>query len=267
MGKVISSENLTKHHIKKFQFTSLGIKEEKNSFDHTLFSQNNNKEEENITEEINADKVATMQDNSVSSSKKEADTLLQKIETLTNQNISIEMELETLKKELNEKIEEATKKAYEQGHKEGVKETQETLQEHNDTLNMQLVKSVTLLDEQVQKVDSFLSDIKEELIGAASIIAKKVIKKELETHSHEVAKSLAQEFLQDLKEATAITLKVNPEDASYLNKEFKAEKNIKIDPDDAINKGGIIILSDIGNIDGNIDTRVEKAIALIKREG
>ncbi len=262
MGKIIANDKLSEHSVKKFEFSSLEIEEDKTPFDTTLFSDASMQEstittEETVIEEIKQENESTP----------EGDDLLQKIDTLTSQNITLEMELESLKKEFDEKLHVGTESAYKKGHEEGIKETQETLQEHNDDLNIQLLKSITSLDETVQKLDTFLDAIEDDLVEASAIIAKKIIKKELEEHSHEVAINLAKTFLQDLKEASSITLKVNPKDASYIQEHFKTEKNIKIDADDAINKGGIIILSDIGNIDGNIQTRLEKAMALIEREG
>ena len=257
MGKVIDSSKLDEHHVKKFQFASLEVNDEtKEPFNHALFSTPQAAQEASEIEE--EEKPQTTH---------EADSLLQKIEYLSSENIRLESELKTLQKEVEEKINSTRTEAYEEGRAEGIKETQATLQEQSDDHNIQLIKSITALDEQIQKQEIFFNDSKDELIEAASIIAKKIIKKELEEHSQIVAKKLADAFLDDLKEASAITLKVNPKDAQYIEEQFKARKNIKIDADDAINKGGIIILSDIGNIDGNIDTRIEKAIALIKREG
>lgn len=256
MGKVIDSDKLDEHHVKKFEFTSLDVKEEeKTPFNKALFS------DEEIAEPPKNIEEPPSEENS------EADELLKKIEELTTENITLQTELETLKKEFDEKLKSSSELAYEKGKVEGIKDTQETLQEHNDELNIQLIKSITTLDEQIQKHEEFFTSSNDELVEVSTVIAKKIIKKELAEHSEVVAKELADTFIKDLKEASAITLKVNPKDAQYIQEHYKDNKNITIDADDAINKGGIIILSDIGNIDGNISTRVEKAIALIKREG
>ncbi len=256
MGKVIDSDKLDEHHVKKFQFASLEVNQEKKeSFNHALFS--DHKESEEVAQETKETSVDT----------KEADELLQKIEYLSGENIRLETELETHQKEFENKITLQREEAYEKGKVEGIKETQTTMQEHNDEHNIQLIKSITALDEQIQKHEAFFNSCESELVDASTIIAEKIIKKELEENSKIIAKKLADTFVDDLKEASTITLKVNPKDAQYIEEHYKERKNIKIDADDAINKGGIIILSDIGNIDGNIDTRVQKAIALIKREG
>ncbi len=255
MGKIIDADKLNEHHVKKFQFTALAVNQEKKEpFNPTLFTDN---------EEV----IESTQEEEKPKNNNEADALLQKIEHLSSENIRLETELETLKNEFDERVTKEREEAYEKGKVEGIKDTQETLQEHNDELNIQLIKSITALDEQIQKHEEFFTSCKDELVEASTIIAEKIIKKELEDHSEIVAKKLADTFINDLKEASTITLKVNPKDARYIEEHYKEKKNIKIDADDAINKGGIIILSDIGNIDGNIDTRVEKAIALIKREG
>ena len=262
MGKIIANDKLNEHSVKKFEFASIEVEEDKSTFDASIFSEKGMKESYHPMEE-----TPIAEKNQEQDTPSDGDTLLQKIDTLTSHNITLEMELETLKKEFDAKLHESTETAYKTGHEKGVKETQETLQEHNDDLNIQFLKSITTLDEAVQKLDTFLNSIEDDLVEASSIIAKKIIKKELEENSHEVAINLAKTFLEDLKEASTITLKVHPKDAAYIEEHFKTEKNIKIDADDAINKGGIIILSDIGNIDGNIQTRLEKAMALIEREG
>ena len=254
MGKIIDADNLNEHQVKKFEFAALDTLEEK-----VVFNPKNLSQEETIQKEVSQEKKREKTP--------DINALLQKIDTLTEENITHSMNLETLEKKFEEKLKIATEEAYQKGKEEGVKDTQETLQEHNDDLNIQLVKSITLLEEQLQIHDTFIASLKDELTEVSIIIAKKIIKKELEENSHKVALTLANSFIKDLKEANTITLKVNPKDAHYIEEHFKEQKSIMIDADDAINKGGIIILSDIGNIDGSINTRIEKAIALIKREG
>ena len=258
MGKVINENNLNQHEIKKFEFAALEVVQEDTSdFNPTNFTQ----------QTPDTTKIKVTEENNNSEKSPDIDALLQKIDTLSDENIKTEIRLETLQKEFDEKIKSSTEEAYQKGKEEGVKDTQQTLQEHSDDLNIQLVKSITALEEQLQSQVTFLNAIEDELVETSTLIAKKIIKKELEENSHKVALTLAKTFLKDLKEASSITLKVNPKDAHYIQEHFKEQKTIMIDADDAINKGGIIILSDIGNIDGNIDTRIEKAIALIEREG
>ena len=54
-----------------------------------------------------------------------------------------------------------------------------------------------------------------------------------------------------------IIIKVNPIDFDYLNNIFTNNQNIKIKGDDAIQKGGVVIISDNGNVDGNVMSRYQ----------
>jgi len=246
MGKIIDADNLDAHHVKKFSFASLEVDEAgKSSFDTSLFSEEGIQETSSHPQE---DVIPKKEE-----PKSDITELLEKIEHLTNENITLSSTLESLEKEFDQKLKEQSEAAYQKGKEEGMKDSQETLQEHHDDLSMQLVKSITTIDEQLQQHKTFLENVKSELVEASIIIAQKIIKKELEEKSQEIARILADTFLEDLKEASEITLKVNPKDANFIKEHYHDRKNIKIEADDAINKGGIIILTDIGNIDGNID--------------
>ena len=52
-------------------------------------------------------------------------------------------------------------------------------------------------------------------------------------------------------------IKVNPIDFHYLNNMLKNNQNIEIKDDDTIQKGDIVIISDNGNIDGNVMSRYQ----------
>ncbi len=107
---------------------------------------------------------------------------------------------------------------------------------------------------------------RKELISVALDIAKEVIQKEVSEHSEEIAYNLAKALMEDIKEATEIQIKANPKDAKYLKK--KNLNNVEILEDDAVKEGGVVIISDIGNIDAEIFQRF-KAIkeAILEGDG
>jgi len=67
-----------------------------------------------------------------------------------------------------------------------------------------------------------------------------------------------------LKDAKSIKLKVNPKDLESLKERYSTIENIRVDGDSAITEGGVVVLSDAGNLDGNISTRLEKVKNLIE---
>jgi flagellar assembly protein FliH len=254
MGDIINSEESTNVTIQKYQFGKLDLGEnEKSTFDTNIFKDYSTDSTEDKIEE----------------KEKEPDNqsaeLLEKIELLTSQIVTLQMDLENKEKENQQKLEDEIKKAFEDGKVEGIKETSETFQNENDDLKSQLVRSITILDEKTSSIDKSFKNIEEDLVESAILIAKKVIKKEIENNSVKVTKSIASALIETLKNSTNLTLKVNLHDYKEISEYFNGD-SIMIVADEAISRGGVIILSDDANIDGTISTRLEKAMELIGKE-
>lgn len=84
-----------------------------------------------------------------------------------------------------------------------------------------------------------------------------MIAAEISTNSAKIASSLARTLLQDLSQNTQVTLKVFPGDLEDIKESLKDLNYVILEADQAIAKGGIVILSSEGNIDGDIFTRFE----------
>jgi len=91
-----------------------------------------------------------------------------------------------------------------------------------------------------------------------------VILKEVKHSSSEIASELSKNLMEELKDAKNIKLKVNPKDYDALKEIYSSIENIRVDSDSAITEGGVVILSDVGNLDGNIYTRLDKVKNLIE---
>ena len=175
------------------------------------------------------------------------------------------MKLEDDEKSHQLALKEEKKSAFDEGKTEGIKETNEALQNESDDLKSQLVRSITLLQEQKEHLDTLFKNVEEDLVESAIIIAKKVIKKELEIDSTAIAKSIAKSLIQTLKSTAEITLKINKIDFDEISEHFNGDL-IKIEADEAVSRGGVIIISNDTNIDGTLKTRLDKAIELIGKE-
>ncbi len=253
MNNIINSENSNETTIKKYEFNKLKI----NDSDYSVFDENIFKES---TKDIEKEELIEPDKQPEASTE-----LLEKIDILTSQIVTLQMELESQKKSSDEKLELDTKNSYELGKEEGIKETTNALQNESDDLKTQLIKSITLLDEQKNQLDDMFRNIEEDLVQSAILIAKKVIKKEIERDSANIAKSIASSLIDTLKNATMVKIKVNPVDFKQISEHFNQD-SIKIEEDIAIAVGGVVILSDTTNIDGTISTRLNKAIDLIGKE-
>ncbi len=187
-----------------------------------------------------------------------AETFLQKIDELSSSLIKMEMQMERQQADFNARLEEEKKRAYDDGVAAATSELEASYRAKFEESEKVLVSSVKKLEETVGVYEGKLSDIERELGKTAVSIAEQVIKKEVNENSSKVALALVRELLSKLKDASKIKIKVSKQDAEYLKSALAGESKVTIEEDDAIQRGGIVVLSDIGNLDGNINARFLK---------
>ncbi|MBZ7953471.1 flagellar assembly protein FliH [Campylobacter sp. W0018] len=192
--------------------------------------------------------------------------LLKKTDEMSSNIIKLQMQIESQENEFNNRLNSELENAKEKFSKEGYEQAKIEFQKELDELKDKYLKSVSKLEEACVKLNSFIEKNEKELADTAIDIAKEVIIKELENNSSKIAYALAQNLVSELKGATAIEIKVNSNDYDYLKEHFSEFKHIKISLDDAINKGSVIILSDAGNIESNLNSRLTKIKKMINNE-
>ncbi|ECK1947356.1 flagellar export apparatus, cytoplasmic ATPase complex, FliH component [Campylobacter lari] len=184
--------------------------------------------------------------------------LLKKTDEMSGNIIKLQMQIESQEAEFNNRLNAELEHAKEKFTKEGYEQAQKNFESELEALKEKYLKSVEKLENTVQNLNEFLSKNEKELADTAVIIAKEVIAKELEENSSLIALNLAKELMSELKNATKIELKLNPDDFEYVKTHLQEQSNIKFSLDDAINKGSILILSDAGNIESNLNNRLQK---------
>ena len=178
--------------------------------------------------------------------------LLAKIEELSNNIVSSQMSFEKQIEECKKSIEIEKQRAFEEGYKKGIEEAKKNCEAEFEEKKRLLEESISKIDKINEIFEEKILSIEKELISVALDIAKEVIQKEISKESSEIAYNLAKSLMEDIKEATKIKIKVNPKDAEYLKGKFE---NVEIIPDSAVKEGGVVIISDLGNIDGEIMER------------
>jgi len=269
MKTVISEENTYGHVINKYNFKVLSTSstdENKNK------TQNKTQSDDEFvvgagvsspssTETSSLNEAPEIEsENTLSKSSKDEliESLLQKTDEMSSNFIKMQMKIEAKDEEHKLALIEAKKEAFEEGRDEGIKEAQELVQEEHKNLVTQFSNSVLTLEESTKEFSTSIEGIKEELINAAIDIAKEVVLVDISENSSLIASTLAQELIQQIQSSSEVTIKVNPEDKVVLEQSLGTLENVKIISDNAVNKGGVIILSDAGNIDGNIMKRFER---------
>lgn len=157
--------------------------------------------------------------------------------------------------DLQNKSLEREKTAKEEGIKEGKMMADLELKKDIEMEREKIGSSILKLDSAIESTKSQIEKLESELSSIALDIAKEVIVKEISVDSAKIAASIAKELLKSMSGNLNVIIKVNPADFEFLNNLAKGKEHIKIKSDDAIAKGGVVIISENGNVDGNIMSR------------
>jgi len=199
-------------------------------------------------------------EHSLSKSSKDSliESLLQKTDEMSSNFIKMQMNLESKDADHAKALEEQRVKTFEEGKAEGKKIAQESADEAHKAMIEQYTASVNTLELSTKEFSNSIEGIKEELINATIDIAKEVILVELSEHSNEIVSILASDLIEQIQTSSAVTIKVNAHDKVALEEKLGTLDNIKILSDNAVSRGGVVVLSDAGNIDGDIMKRFER---------
>ncbi len=254
MAVVISKKSTDSHIIDKYKFKVLSFGgHEKNEQEYTSENSTNvEKEQENSLEDVHSHEIS-------SSSKDElVESLLKKTDEMSSNFIKLQMRLEEKEEEFKIELEKVKEEAYNQGLKDAKEKLLNEQENQLENTIEQFTKSINTLDESATEFKNSLNKIENELVNAAIDIAKEVILVELDKNSSDIAVRLSSELIEDLKESAKITLKVNPKDHTKVSEKIGKLENIDIISDSAISPGGVIAISDSGNIDSEIMKRYER---------
>ncbi len=252
MAVVISSTSLEAHDVNKYNFkiissaaSQVGINENEGSI---------------LTDTSEKKRITDVDSSALSSSSKESliESLMQKTDEMSSNFIKLQMKLEAKEEEYKASLEKAKEEAFAEGVAAGQAKANEELARSSTQGLEQFAESVKKLDLSAQEFNVALEGIKSQLIVAALDISQEVVKVELQENSNEVAKKLSEELLQDLQTASKVTLKVNPANHGAISEKTGNLENVAVVSDSAISEGGVIVISDAGNIDSQIQKRFER---------
>ena len=261
MQTVISHTNKSTHVISKYNFKVLPISVNNESAvsksDDGFVSGLSSRSSSDTASENIEESSSVETPNSLSKSSKDAliESLLEKTDAMSSNFIKMQMKLESKDEEYKLALVEAKKEAFEEGRVAGVKEAEEMVQTEHASLMKQFSSSVETLDKSTQEFSASIEGIKEELIHAAIDIAKEVILVEVSANGKQIASTLAQNLITEIQTSSQVTIKVNPNDKVAIEQSLGTLENVKIISDNAVHNGGVVILSDAGNIDGDIMKR------------
>ncbi len=249
MDVVIQQNTAGAHTISKYQFkilsslSGLSIGEATNEM--------NNIPSTEPVEERRQEEIKSSKDELIES-------LMKKADEMSSNVIKMQMRLESLQEEHASALEEAKKIAYAEGVEAGIAQEKSNLDGKSAQSHDQLAQSVKTLENAAAEFVTALGSIQKELTHTALDIAKEVIGIETGEHSSKIAAKLSSDLIEELKDASKITLKVNPADHGFISEKVGSLDHVEVLSDRAISAGGVVAISDAGNIDSEIKKRYER---------
>lgn len=189
--------------------------------------------------------------------------LLKKVDEMSDNVIKLQMQMENQESEFNARLQAEVQRAKSEGEAYGRQEMQKEQASIIQELQNQYANSCAKLDAKAKWLEEFANKNESELANTAMQIAKEVIASELSANSAQVATSLARALLADIAQASQITMSLNPADYEAVKQQFAEDGRIKFSQDEAVAKGGVIITSDVANIEGDISKRLQKFKSMV----
>ena len=156
---------------------------------------------------------------------------------------------------LEEKIQLEKEQAYRSGFEDG----KEMIKEEEEKV-VQLF--LNLIEELKKQREEYLKSVEKEMLGLSLEIASKVIQQKIERDEKIILKNL-KHALKHLLDKGRIIIRLNPADLEIVSKhskEIKSAEGLKeliLEEDSKIARGGCLIHSELGHIDAQIETQLE----------
>jgi len=261
MANVINNNNKQQHNIDKYSFKILTIDSDKlneDEEDHSVLVDKQDTQSQEPSALLEDDEAVDTSAMSKSSKDSLIESLLKKTDEMSSNFIKLQMKLESMTDEHKAELLKVKEDSFAEGV-EFAKEQAMKDEEANIANGLsQFSTSVTTLENSAKEFKDALEGIKKELIIAALDISKEVINIELNSSSNEVATILSNELIKELQSASKVTLKVNPLNHGAISQNVGSLKHVEIVSDSAVSQGGVIAISDAGNIDAQISKRFER---------
>ncbi len=263
MAKVISSSTLSSHTTEKYNFKIFPIGSDAKVAESVLTQEEQDVSADTQINELELPQTLVTGDidsSSLSTGSKDSliESLLKKTDEMSSNFIKLQMKLEDMTDEHKKELQTLKESSFKEGVEEGLKKAKETNEQSFENGLHQFSASVSTLEASAAQFEVALEGIKAHLVDAALDISKEVIKIEINENSSEIAKLLSDELIKELQNASKITLKVNPKDHGEVSSHVGSLKHVEILSDSAVSEGGVIVLSDAGNIDAQISKRFQR---------
>lgn len=123
-------------------------------------------------------------------------------------------------------------------------------------IDAQVVQSIRDLKNYAAFFEQATFQMETKLLKTSISIAQKIISIEVGENSAKIAKETISHLMEKIKTASKVQIHLNPKDYEVLKGQLNLEPFIELKSDANVTAGGVVIASDLGNFDGNVDSKV-----------
>ena len=127
-------------------------------------------------------------------------------------------------------------------------------------IDAQVVQAIRDLKHYAAFFEQATFQMETKLLKTSISIAQKIISIEVGENSAKIAKQTITHLLDKIKTASKVQIHLNPKDYEILKDQLNLENFIELKQDANVTAGGVVIASDLGNFDGNIESKVSSML-------
>lgn len=127
-------------------------------------------------------------------------------------------------------------------------------------IDAQVVQAIKDLKHYANFFEQATFQMETKLLKTSISIARKIIDIEIGENSSKIAKQTIGHLLDKIKTASKVRIHLNPKDYEILKDQLNLENFVELHQDANVAVGGVVIASDLGNFDGNIDSKVSSML-------
>lgn len=127
-------------------------------------------------------------------------------------------------------------------------------------LDKQLIEALKDLKNYSNFFEQATFQMETKILKTSLSIAQKIISIEIGENSAKIARETILNIMSKIKTASKITIHLNPKDYIVLKDQLNFENFVILQEDSNVTAGGVVIASDLGNFDGNIESKVQSML-------
>jgi flagellar assembly protein FliH len=124
-------------------------------------------------------------------------------------------------------------------------------------LDRQLIEALKDLKHYSSFFEQATFQMETKLLKTSMSIAKKIIGIEIGQNSAQIAKETINGMMDKIKTSSKVTIHLNPKDYIILKEQLVFDSFVSLQEDANVAAGGVVIASDLGNFDGNVDSKIQ----------